>query len=114
MQMTAYTVLMKVPARKPENFWEAIQSVWTIESLLPVEENQTGMSIGRVDQYMYPYYKHDLENGIATREFMQELIENFYIKIWDLNKLRNHILIRTFGNGGIGGPAPVQQVVMNK
>src|SRR5699024_4464453 len=53
----------KVPAHKPENFWEAIQAVWTIESLLVVEENQTGMSIGRVDQYMYPFYQADLDSG---------------------------------------------------
>lgn len=53
----------KVPANKPETYWEAIQAVWTIESLLVVEENQTGMSIGRVDQYMYPYYKADIEAG---------------------------------------------------
>ncbi|RRD94081.1 choline trimethylamine-lyase [Clostridiales bacterium COT073_COT-073] len=53
----------RVPANKPESFWEAIQAVWTIESLLVVEENQTGMSIGRVDQYMYPYYKADIESG---------------------------------------------------
>jgi len=52
-----------VPAHKPRTYWEAIQSVWTIESLLVVEENQTGMSIGRVDQYMYPYYKADIESG---------------------------------------------------
>ena len=50
-----------VPAHKPRTFWEAVQSVWTIESLIPVEENQTGMSIGRVDQYMYPFYKADIE-----------------------------------------------------
>lgn len=53
----------KVPANKPETFWEAVQSVWTIESLLTVEENQTGMSIGRVDQYMYPYYRADIDSG---------------------------------------------------
>lgn len=52
-----------VPAHKPRTFWEAIQSVWTIESLLVVEENQTGMSIGRVDQYMYPFYKADKDAG---------------------------------------------------
>jgi formate C-acetyltransferase len=52
-----------VPKYKPETFWEAIQAVWTIESLLVVEENQTGMSIGRVDQYMYPFFKADMESG---------------------------------------------------
>ncbi|MCL2864464.1 MAG: choline trimethylamine-lyase [Lachnospiraceae bacterium] len=53
----------KVPANKPETFYEAVQAVWTIESLLVVEENQTGMSIGRVDQYMYPFYKADIDAG---------------------------------------------------
>jgi formate C-acetyltransferase len=56
----------RVPAHKPSTFWEAIQAVWTIESLLVVEENQTGMSIGRVDQYMYPFYKSDVESGRMT------------------------------------------------
>ena len=55
-----------VPAHKPRTFWEAIQSVWTIESLLVVEENQTGMSIGRVDQYMYPFYEADKKAGRMT------------------------------------------------
>ena len=71
----------KVPAHKPETFWEAIQAVWTIESLLPVEENQTGMSIGRVDQYMYPYYKADIEKGILTPESAMELIEELYVRV---------------------------------
>lgn len=53
----------RVPANKPESYWEAIQSVWTVESLLIVEENQTGMSIGRVDQYMYPFFKADMDSG---------------------------------------------------
>ena len=56
----------RVPAHAPETFHEAIQAVWTIESLLVVEENQTGMSIGRVDQYMYPFYKADIEAGRLT------------------------------------------------
>ncbi|WP_251158582.1 choline trimethylamine-lyase [Caniella muris] len=58
--------LQNVPAHRPRTFWEAVQSVWVIESLLPVEENQTGMSIGRVDQYLYPFYKADLAAGRLT------------------------------------------------
>ncbi len=56
----------RVPAHAPSNFWEAVQAVWTVESLLPVEENQTGMSIGRVDQYMYPFYRKDIDSGAMT------------------------------------------------
>lgn len=53
----------RVPAHAPETFWEAMQALWTVESLLVVEENQTGMSIGRVDQYMYPLYRADIDAG---------------------------------------------------
>ncbi len=56
----------RVPAHAPATFWEAIQAVWTVESLLVIEENQTGMSIGRVDQYMYSFYKADIESGRMT------------------------------------------------
>ena len=75
---------LKVPARAPENFWEAIQAVWTIESLLPVEENQTGMSIGRVDQYMYPFYKADIESGRMTEYQAFELASCMLIKMSEM------------------------------
>lgn len=89
----------------PQTFWQAVQLVHLANCIILIENNGHSISYGRFDQYMYPFYKHDIETGTATREQMQEIIENFYIKIWDLNKLRNHVLIKTFGNGGIGGPA---------
>lgn len=73
-----------VPAHKPRTFWEAIQSVWTIESLLVVEENQTGMSIGRVDQYMYPFYKADREAGRMTDYEAFELAGCMLIKMSEM------------------------------
>ena len=74
----------KVPAHKPETFWEAVQAVWTIESLLVVEENQTGMSIGRVDQYMYPFYKKDKECGNMTDFEAFEIAGCMLIKMSEL------------------------------
>lgn len=73
-----------VPAHKPRTFWEAVQSVWTIESLIPVEENQTGMSIGRVDQYMYPFYKADIESGRMTDYEAFELAGCMLIKMSEM------------------------------
>ncbi|MBS3995203.1 MAG: choline trimethylamine-lyase [Alkaliphilus sp.] len=73
-----------VPAHKPRTFWEAIQAVWTIESLLVVEENQTGMSIGRVDQYMYPFYKADKEAGSLTDYEAFELAGCMLIKMSEM------------------------------
>ncbi|WP_432738149.1 choline trimethylamine-lyase [Maridesulfovibrio sp. FT414] len=74
----------RVPAHKPETFWEAIQAVWTIESLLVVEENQTGMSIGRVDQYMYPFFKADLEAGRMTEYEAFDLAGCMLIKMSEM------------------------------
>lgn len=74
----------KVPANKPETFWEALQSVWTIQSLLLVEENQTGLSLGRVDQFLYPFYKADMEAGRLTKQSAYELIGCFIVKIAEL------------------------------
>ncbi|WP_321405195.1 choline trimethylamine-lyase [Maridesulfovibrio sp.] len=74
----------RVPAHKPETFWEAIQAVWTVESLLVVEENQTGMSIGRVDQYMYPFFKADLEAGRMTEYEAFDLAGCMLIKMSEM------------------------------
>ncbi|MDH6364082.1 choline trimethylamine-lyase [Enterococcus sp. PF1-24] len=70
----------KVPANKPETFQEALQTVWTIESLFMIEENQTGLSIGRVDQYMYPFYEADIKAGRITDYEAFEMAGNFLIK----------------------------------
>ncbi|ABR49953.1 Formate C-acetyltransferase [Alkaliphilus metalliredigens QYMF] len=74
----------RVPAHKPNNFWEAIQSVWTVESLLVVEENQTGMSIGRVDQYMHPFFEQDLKNGNLSEYEAFELAGSMLIKMSEM------------------------------
>lgn len=74
----------RVPKHKPETFWEAIQSVWTIESLLVVEENQTGMSIGRVDQYMYPYFEADMKSGRMNEFEAFELAGCMLIKMSEM------------------------------
>lgn len=74
----------RVPAYAPTTFWEAIQSVWTIESLLVVEENQTGMSIGRVDQYMYPFYRADIDSGRMTEYEAFDLAGCMLIKMSEM------------------------------
>lgn len=97
--------LKHIASEPPQSFWQALQLVNLANCMIHMECNGHSISYGCFDRYMYPFYRRDLENGTSTRERMQELIENFFIKIWDLNKLRNHVLIKTFGNGGIGGPA---------
>ena len=79
----------RVPANSATSFYEACQSFWFVQMLLQTESSGHSISPGRFDQYMYPYYKQDLDNGIITREFAQELIDCIWVKLNDLNKVRD-------------------------
>jgi len=73
-------ILTRVPANPPETFHEALQSIWTVESLFMVEENQTGISLGRLDQYIYPMFKADMDAGRMNKLEAFELLSCFIIK----------------------------------
>ena len=79
----------RVPAKGAQSFYEACQSFWFVQQLLQVESSGHSISPGRFDQYMYPYYKKDMEQGIITREFAQELMDCIWVKFNDLNKCRD-------------------------
>lgn len=71
-------MLKKVPDAPAESFYEAVQSAHfflsTLFGLYP---------LGRPDRYLYPYYKKDIESGALTKEFAQELIDQFCLGISD-------------------------------
>lgn len=79
----------RVPAKGASGFYEACQSFWFVQQLLQMESSGHSISPGRFDQYMYPYYQKDIENGNITREFAQELMDCIWVKLNDLNKCRD-------------------------
>lgn len=78
-----------VPEKGATTFWEACQSFWFVQLLLQVESSGHSISPGRFDQYMYPYYKKDMDAGRITIEEAQELIDCVWVKLNDLNKARD-------------------------
>lgn len=78
-----------VPEKGATSFYEACQSFWFVQQLLQIESSGHSISPGRFDQYMYPYYKKDLDSGKLTREFAQELMDCIWVKLNDLNKCRD-------------------------
>ncbi|MCQ2436686.1 MAG: glycyl radical protein [Clostridia bacterium] len=78
-----------VPEHGATSFYEACQSFWFVQMLLQTESSGHSISPGRFDQYMYPYYKADLDSGKITREQAQELIDCIWVKLNDLNKCRD-------------------------
>ena len=78
-----------VPRHGAKSFFEACQSFWFVQMLIQTESSGHSISPGRFDQYMYPYYKKDLDSGKITREFAQELMDCIWVKLNDLNKVRD-------------------------
>lgn len=71
-------MIEKVPYGPAETFREAVQSVWIIHFLLPLAENGWySISLGKFDQYMYPYYRQSLMDGM-TREEAKKILYNLY------------------------------------
>lgn len=79
----------RVPEYGARSFYEACQSFWFIQMLLQVESSGHSISPGRFDQYMYPYLKADLDSGAVTLERAQELMDCIWVKLNDLNKVRD-------------------------
>lgn len=79
----------KVPAEPAETMWEALQEVWFIHLGVLMETNGIAISFGRFDQYIYPFYKNDIEKGIIDKDDALELIEDFFIKCNEISVFRS-------------------------
>ncbi len=71
----------QVPGLPARNFFEALQSAYFIWLILMLEGWGYGMSFGRPDQYLYPFYREDLKQGRITPEEARTLIDLLYVKV---------------------------------
>ncbi len=96
-----------------ETFWEAMQFVVLTVAIMSIESNGVSVAPGRVDQYLYPYYKRDIKAGRLTRDQAVELCASFLINGNLYNILRPWVRQRWqtgykggFGNPTLGGQTP--------
>ncbi len=82
-------ICSRVPYYPANSFKEAVQSVWFIQLILQIESNGHSLSYGRFDQYMYPYYKKDVEERKITDDEVLELLDCLWIKTLTINKVRS-------------------------
>ncbi|MBN2072926.1 MAG: formate C-acetyltransferase/glycerol dehydratase family glycyl radical enzyme [Actinobacteria bacterium] len=78
----------KVPENPSGSFYEALQSCWFIHVAIQIESNGHSISFGRFDQYMFPFLKRDLKDSVITEKEALELLECFWIKANEINKVR--------------------------
>ena len=72
---------LQVPSGPARTFYEALQSMCFVWTIITIEGNGYGLSFGRADQYLYPLFQRDLAQGRLTEEEARSLIALFYIKI---------------------------------
>ncbi len=75
--------LRHVPALPARTFHQALQSIWITLVAIHQESLDAGISFGRLDQILYPYYQNDIKEGILDDKKAAELIGCFFIKLGD-------------------------------
>ncbi len=88
-----------VPAHTPRNFREALNAVWICKVALHQENTNAAMSLGRLDQVLYPYYQMDIQAGVSE-ERIAELIGCFWLKMADHVPLSPETGEELFGGAG--------------
>lgn len=81
----AARVCFRIASQPPRTFREALQLVWLTHTAF-VWEKRYAMAFGRMDQFLYPYYKADIDAGRLTRDQALGLISCALIKIADVNR----------------------------
>ncbi len=71
-------VLERVPRYGATSFYEALQFFRILHFALWLEGNYH-ITVGRFDQYMYPYLKADMDKGLYTEKTALELLEDFFL-----------------------------------
>ncbi len=68
----------------PRTFHEALQFSFFVYVIDRLEAPAEGYSPGRLDQWLYPFYKMDVEEGALTRDEALELLECFFVKLCEI------------------------------
>ena len=75
---TIYEALCHVPQNGARTFLEAVQSLWIVHCVIPMSEmDWASISLGRLDQYLYPFYVSHLQNG-GTREEAKAILKQLF------------------------------------
>jgi pyruvate formate-lyase/glycerol dehydratase family glycyl radical enzyme len=88
-------ICRRVPAEPARTFPEALQFYWFLQLLIQVESDGHSISLGRFDQVMHPYYAADTAAGRLTHSDALELIECFWLKCFEINKVREWAATRS-------------------
>jgi len=108
-------ICAKVPAEPAETLHEALQALWTVWIACHLENTNTGLSIGRLDQWLQPFFEADIArlpagDDEAKQTYIDRAIELtgcFYLRLTD------HLpQVADLGNKLFGGSASGQVITL--
>lgn len=102
----------KIAYEKPDSFYEACQLLWYVSVIAQYESNASSLSLGRFDQYMYKFYKNDLEKGVPY-ESLREILDCFWIKTNDVVLIRSSSSAKYFAGFPTGYTVALGGVLEN-
>lgn len=87
--LTISEICGNISESPPSGFYEALQLTWFVQLILQIESNGHSVSLGRMDQYLFRFYKSDIILGKINEDFALELLENTWLKLLSINKIRS-------------------------
>lgn len=100
-------ICRKVPRAPAENFWEALQFIYFIQVAIQLEANGLAICLGRLDRTLGSLYQADIAEGRLTRDSAKELVECFYLKLSEVDKIYSNQATRF-----LQGPAHGQCITL--
>jgi len=106
----AAEVLDCVPEHPSRTFHQALQSFWLVYTLVTLEMGGCcpggGLGLGRLDQFLYPYYAADIARGTITRAQALELLEIFLLGFRHVDYYTWHQVYTPGSQSSLGGVTP--------
>ena len=96
----------------PQTFFEAVQLIWLTHELLYVENEPASISLGRLDQTLYPFYQRDVEAGRLTYEEASDYIDALWIKFSANLHAYQNVTIGGVGPDGCFAGNPVTRIIL--
>jgi len=90
----------RVPAHPARTFREALQALWFAHMITVWEDGVNANSLGRIDQFLWPYLEADLAAGRLNWEEAAELLATLWIKLYQAYDVQQCTVGGQLSDGG--------------
>jgi formate C-acetyltransferase len=104
-------MLERLADAAPATFWEALQVVYLYHCMMQLDD-RAAMALGRLDQYLYPFYQADLEAGRLTADEAQALLDHLFAKITIDEDVQNIVVAGTRPADGADATNPLSYHIL--